>query len=148
VSFGNRMREQQQTSSRGMSAIISALVLLGGTVAPSAPVVETQTSQQVAPTLSTKEFADTSIGRRKRQQAPKQNRIDDGDGKHAAKWDSRKARRRLLMAVARRPDTSRQWELVRRQLRHSSHAYLLNTPAWLLAEAIERAKQAGRLRTA
>jgi len=126
VSFGNRMRAKQ---SRGalMALALIASAGMAGIAAPPAPTGVSAPNVVETP----KVFADTSGARKGAQRKKKVGTRRPMSGNVA--WDSRKARRRIIMHMAGRPNTGRQWVRVRRLLGRSPLSYLMHTPAHKLA---------------
>lgn len=122
MSFGKRVRSKRKTGGL-LVAALAASVGMGTTVAQ--PPIVTPSSTQ-AP----REFVH-SEPRKAKKPTTVVNRVTpkkDGRG-----WDSRKARRRIIMFMARKENSGRQWRKIRRALRRGDNSDLLAVPAWKLA---------------
>jgi hypothetical protein len=125
VSFGKELRAKRQATLPFL-ALIATAALSAPMVTPPPPVV-TSSAQQTAP----REFADTQTAKPTRHTKKSVKRAKPRAG---AKWDSRKARRAILMRMAGLDNSGRQWVRARKMLRRSPVAHLLAMPAWELAQ--------------
>lgn len=135
MSFGNRMRAERSSQFRtltGLAAILAAAGM-GGAVAPST-VTPIGVSAEQSPTPQ-REFVDEKT--RRRQSAPKENRVKGGG--LIKRRDTRKGRRRLLMLLLDTENTGRQWVRARRGLRKTPEGqFVLGLPAWKLTQLAQR----------
>lgn len=122
MSFAKRLRSQRRTGGLLVAALAASVGM--GTAVAQAPVV-TQSSTQ-AP----REFVHTEP-RKAKKPTTAVNRVKPKNHGHG--WDSRKARRRIIMFMARKENSGRQWKKIRRALRRGENAAIMTTPAWKLA---------------
>jgi hypothetical protein len=113
---------------RRQSLLVAALVATAGLGATAAPVPAEVASlltptQQQAP----REY----VGARPAKKTAKPTSVNRLKPR-SSKWDSRTARRELLMLMAERANTGRQWVRVRRMLRRGPASDVLQYPAWQL----------------
>jgi hypothetical protein len=121
MSFAKRMRAKQSKAGLLTAALVAA-VGLGVTQAPPPPAGASQGSSIQRDGVF---VAPAKAERKKKRQVG----TTGGGRRGGSIADGKHARRRWLMTLADRPNTGRQWVIVRRILRRSSIAYLLNTPA-------------------
>lgn len=120
MSFAARLRRKRPKG-------LLILAALAGSIGLAANVVPNTSTPE------TREFADTAAPK-KRAVAQVENRVKGGPRR--LRWDSRKARRRLLMQLVELPNSGRQWEKVRRAIRRGPYVALLSLPAWRLAQMV------------
>lgn len=128
MSFGKRLRAERRTGGLFVAALVAS-VGMAGVQAPPAPL---GASTQQAP----REFV-AEQPKKRRANPTVVNRAKPASDA----WDSRKARRRIIMEMAGRPNTGRQWNRIHRALRHGNGAHILSFEAWKL-----RALQASGVR--
>lgn len=133
MSFAKRMNADRPRALMSVLAAAASISLSGAVAAP--PVVENSVGaqQQEAP----RDFVDEK-NRRKRAPAPVHNKVKGG-GLLKRRVDSRKGRRRLIMAMLRTENSGRQWVRARRGLRKTDEGrFVLGLPAWRLAQIAQR----------
>lgn len=118
MSFSNRMRAKQSRGGIIALALIAATAIGAGQAPiPKAGSANRAEGRDVV-------FADVRPSEKKKSSAKRRLDLVGGDPRKA--WDTKARRRRIIMYMTRRENSGRQWVRVRRTLRRSSLAYLLN----------------------
>lgn len=124
MSFGKEMRAKRQTGALATMALVAATAL-------AAPMVTPPTVANAATQTAPREFADTQTAKPTRRTKKSVKRTKPPRN---PKWDSRHARRAIIMKMAGLENSGRQWVRARKLLRRSPVAHLLGMPAWELAD--------------